>query len=854
MIKREGSACDKCPLANCAYVPSVIPEGAILAAIGEAPGYQEVRAREPFVGPSGTLLQKALGALGTDFSKVARINAAGCKAEGNEVPYAALEACSGGLRNDLNRLPLGTKLLTLGGSATAAVDSLGGWVYTEGIMKRRGTWYSLDEETRYLATLHPAFILRSPGYMPQFYADLRKATNRIEPLDVSKVKYVVASPDNWEAIEAQLDRLPDATPVAFDIETGHLDLFGGLDRRPAWLLCIVITWRLDFSLIIPAEFAFTVSRKITSFLNRMTTIAHNGKFDQNGLAIHSMKVRLDHDTMLMSYSLNEQTKGAHGLKTLAAQLLDAPNYEDQFIEKWFAANGITKAKRRYDLLPKTNLYHYAAIDGVCTLALYHALLPKLAEDNVLKPYQMIMRHSALVQAAEFRGIKIDRPYLVKLETRLGAELEHYTEAMWDLLIKELGPNPVIGAPHYVKPKKLLAPFSPEPEGTKAFNPGSDDQMAWALYSVYRLRHIKPLSFKTKPTSTNEEALEALPSHPFVDLLRQHRRVSKIQSTYVSKLLYLADQEDRVHVNFNLHGTETGRLSADDSLHGIPRPEDFYGKAIQGSFIASPGFKFIKADFSQAELRAFAAESKEPFLLDQYRKGIDVHLATAKMLFLEEFKAINLRERSLASEEEELKAAKDRAKYLRQIAKQVNFGGLVYLGGPSGIAAMLHGYGIELTPAQLAPILNAYKAKMPTAIAWQQEQFRKAKREGEIVSRLGRKRRFLLITEDTVEEIRKASVNAPIQSVASDLNLIAAYEVQFELAKEEISQALKDRGIYVVHTVHDSIIAEAPEELAIEAAQIVKRIMERVASDLYPELPWVADVEILDRLYEGRPNL
>lgn len=843
-MKRQGSNCSECPLAACAYVPSFIPDDPRFIVVGEAPGAQEVRAKKPFVGPSGVLLGKALERLGFNLDRdFVQLNAVGCKAPDNDVPFEAVKACAGGLRTDLERFQT-QDILALGGTALQALDILTPYVYRDGITKRHGIWHQLGKR-RYLGTFHPAFVLRSPNYISQLYADFRKFTKLVKPVDVMAASYVVITDTNWAMFATQLERLENNTPVAFDIETDNLNLWGNRSEDPAPLLCIVLTWKLEFSAIIPAEVLNQERIKfLNTFLDRMITIAHNGKFDQNGLQREGFHIRLDHDTMLMSYMLNEQTRGAHGLKLLASQLLDTPDYEGDLIDKWFQERRITSVQREYSLLPKNILYRYAGIDGVATLALFHTLKPELEKDGVLEAYQMIMKHSAVTQAAEYCGILIDRSYLQKAEIRFIAELEYLAQKMWEYLRDHYAGIYKLQSPYYKNKIELLPPETYDQlveEGeeirdtalevrrgrSKYFNPKSHRQMQWALYELLKLQHVKPLSYKTKSTSTNVEALEALPQHPFVQMLLQHRRASKILDTYVKNLLAMADRGDRIHVSFNLHGTETGRLSADKGLHGLPRPEDEYGKIIQGAFIAPPGKKLIKADFSQAELRAFAAESQEDFLLERYRQGEDIHLATAKLVFADEFVK---------------NPTPERVKYLRQIAKQVNFGGLVYLGGPSGIAAMLHGYGVEITATQLGPILNAYKRKMPKAIAWQIEQFRKAKRDGFVQSRLGRKRRFLLITDDTIEEIRKASVNAPIQSVASDLNLIAAHRLQFEF------------GLQVLHLVHDSIILEVPEETASDAAVTVKRVMEETAEGIYPELPWVADVSVATRLYEDRPKL
>jgi uracil-DNA glycosylase family 4 len=842
--KAPHANCEDCPLIDCTFVPSYRPSGkAPFIVLGEAPGLQEARQGKPFVGPSGALLAKALGNLGVDFEQVHRINAVGCKAPDNDVPVEAMVACMPRLKAELEAAEA-EQVLALGNTALDVLDHISGNRISGGITTRRGSIYPLGiGEKTYLPTFHPAYVLRTPANILPFYADLHRLVHGGTSIDVWKIRYIVVEDGNWKAFTKILDDLPDGYEVAFDTETANLQLWETPALEAAPLLCLVLTISDRYSFIIPAE-TLTPKRLayITGTLNRFEVTAHNGKYDQNVLARIGAAVRLDHDTMLLSYALNEQ--GVHGLKPLATQYLGAEDYEGKLIDAWFEEHKISKDKRNYGLLPKLLLYRYAAIDGVVTRLLKPLLLQAVIDDGVYPAYETLMKGSALTQIAEFKGIKVDRAYLERADLRLYAELESYTHDMWGLVQGASG-DMIIGPPYYKNPVGLIAPFEKEPKGSKAFNPGSTDQMSWAIFKLFRLRHVKTLSFKTKSNSTNEESLEALEPHAFVDLLKKYRRVAKIRNTYVKGLQALADVQDRVHVNFKLHGTETGRLSAGDSLHGIPRPEDFYGRMIAGAFVAEKGHKLIKADFSQAELRAFAAESKEPFLLEKYRSGEDVHLGTAQITepFRSELKAIDpaLLEAKKLKHVPEEHAGYERLKYFRQIAKQINFGGLVYLGGPSGIAAMLHGYGIEIKPAQLAPVLADYKAKTPTAVAWQNAQFMHAKMHGYVQSRLGRKRRFLLITADNLEEVRKASVNAPIQSVASDLNLLAAWEIFFR------------HGIWVIHMIHDSIICEVPEALADWAAQVVKKTMEDVASRVYPEVPWEADVEIVSRLYENRPE-
>lgn len=149
-------------------------------------------------------------------------------------------------------------------------------------------------------------------------------------------------------------------------------------------------------------------------------------------------------------------------------------------------------------------------------------------------------------------------------------------------------------------------------------------------------------------------------------------------------------------------------------------------------------------------------------------------------------------------------------------------------------------GGKLTATQLRPILARLIAQMPTARAWQVEQFRKALNQGFVQSRFGNKRRFPLITDDNREEVRKASVNAPIQNSASQLTLLAAIE-------------LIRKGFRVLHLVHDSIIIEAPNALVAHVATVTRETMERIGTKYFQEVKWKADIEVGARWYDNPPS-
>lgn len=846
--------CAHCPLVAMPCVPSynppVVPPSLIL--VGEAPGAQEVQKGQPFVGPSGQLLDAVLEHIGIAPSQCYKTNAVLCRPPNNDLSgqYAsAVVACQERLRHELTAI-LTSDVVALGATAVAALSAFSGQVDKRGILARHGQRYALENDKTFLAAYHPAFVLRSAGYMAQFMQDLRSLT-----LDRSK---------DWLALEYQLvpqylstwvswlaDRIEDGVPIAIDVETANL----ATDSK---LLAIGMTTSDLGAWIIPGD---QITDTIRELLNRAGDrahwVAHNGKFDQRVLLNNGIHITLAGDTMLQHYALDE-IKGTHGLKNLAASFLGVPDYEAQLVDTHFKAD--KRESRDYSKIPTADLYKYLTIDCCATLQLYYLFNTMIDLDDVQQAYQILIDGSNALLQVETNGIKIDRAYL---ET-VNKKLEDAILVAETTVKREAQPH----VAEYLETHQPLGFFDRKPptwiktiDQYRAvlykcldINLNSWQQLQVLLYDVLQLKHVKKLGFKTDPRSTNAEALDALEDHPFVSLLKEYRRLTKIRSTYVVKLLELADQNDRVHINFNIHGTETGRLSANDGLHGIPRPSDQWGRAIRGSFIADQGKKLILADYAQAELRVFAAESGEPFLLDIFNNDRDPHGEACKLLFEQDAIVASAyydpSDQDWHWHDEDLawlynqvstanfqQYAKDYWKERRTTAKNVVFGGLVYLGGANGIAAMLGG---KATAQQIQPVLVRLLAQMPTARKWQLEQFRKARKDGFVQSRFGNKRRFLLITDDNLDEIKKASVNAPIQNSASQLTLLSAIE-------------LHRKGIKVLHLNHDQLICEASDDLADRTAQLVAQTMVGMGNKWFPEVKWAVDVEVATSWYPKRPN-
>ncbi len=866
--------CTTCPLVAFPCVPSYKPSGTIeLIAIGEAPSFYEVQQGKPFVGPSGKLLDAVLDHVGIDTTEVYKTNAVLCRPPDNKLDQYqdAITHCQQRLAYELAQVECGT-IVALGSSAVQTLDAIANRQDKRGILARRGQWYALDEDRSYLTTLHPAFILRSTGYMSVWLQDMRSIKTPPD-IDWRNITYTTVDATTRDTfIDALSLWYSEKRVVSFDVETHGLDpqsplleLGFAADDTHAWIVPGAL-FREDESL----------REIINHFLSGARLVAHNGKFDQQVLTRNGIvPFNLTDDTMLMHYCLDEQ-KGTHDLKQVASSFLGVHDYESELVDTYF--RNMKRSERDYSLIPQDKRRAYLTIDCCATLALQKLFDPMLDADNVRQAYQLRIAASNALQYTEQWGIKIDRQYLTvvheKLTEAIGlaendiqATASQYAQEYLDNIPStEWGHTVNI---NWVKTvdqyRNVLLKIVHGDKKNTGINLSSWQQVQVLLYDVLKLKHIKSLGWKTDPRSTNAEALDALEFHPFVSVLQEYRRLDKIKGTYVEKLLTLADDNDRVHVRYNIHGTETGRLSANDGLHGIPRANrDQWGAAIRGAFIADThviqnindkssvvNYKLGKCDYAQAELRVFAALSNETFLLDMFRNGDDPHGNITLMVFHDDPRFTGMTSASYDKITEQWSlpqvdgfTAEDQKRYWKEkrtTGKNVVFGGLVYQGKAPGIVAMIRAQtGKEIDIKTVDYVLTSMLDQMPNAKQWQKDQLRHARDKGFVQTRLGMKRRFMLITEENFEDVRKACVNAPVQGVVAELLMIAATQ-------------LINQDVRILMLNHDELVFEAKEDVIEQTAALVKATMINVAAQYFPEVAWNADYSIGDRWYQHRPE-
>jgi DNA polymerase I len=430
------------------------------------------------------------------------------------------------------------------------------------------------------------------------------------------------------------------------------------------------------------------------------------------------------------------------------------------------------ALRRFNLKLSGDLAEAADVTGRLTTAfreeVRNAGLTRLYEEIDLPLVPVLAR-------MEQAGVKIDTAALAKMST----ELEH------EIAVKEKEIHQIAGT---------------------EFNVGSPRQLGDVLFN--RLNLPKPVKYgKGRTISTAVDVLETLAEdHPIARMVLDYRQLTKLKSTYVDTLPALINRSTgRVHTTFGQTGTATGRLSsANPNLQNIPIRTEL-GRGIRAAFIAEPSHVLLTADYSQIELRLLAHFSRDPLLVEAYRRGDDIHTLTASQVF------------SVPP----LMVTPDH----RRQAKVVNFG-IVYGLSPFGLSQNL---GIDTGEAR--QFITNYFETYKGVRAFIDRTLEEARRDLKVKTLFGRVRPIPDINSKNSNQrgfAERTAVNTPLQGTAADL---------IKIAMIRIDAALQERNLKSRMTlqVHDELVFEVPEKEVETMQSLVREQMENVRALAVPLL-------------------
>ncbi len=721
MRKHPKALCEQCPLQNTGeYVQSTGPRESEIAIVGETPGFTEAKTGQPFVGPSGKLLNSVLKHHQINREELFITNAVSCRSANNDTPTkAAISACRPRLIAELKERKV-VQVLALGNTAT---ESLTGH---SGITKLRiGTGRKCVDlpGIRIVPSFHPAAVLRQTDNFGHLVTDVGKLVLPMPQAWVAPKFVAVETEVLALSLLAQLTALAPSR-IIIDIES-HIDKdtdFG--QAHQLGLLCVGIAYAKD-KVVIIGEYALnypTVTKALATFINGTKEVGYqNGKFDVKGLFPHCGKVKMTLDTMLMSYALDEHP-GIHSLEFMGCEYLGAPDWKHD-LDKY------KPKKNGYGVIPRPVLYKYNAYDCSITYDLSYLLEKRMDEIDVRKVHDFLVEIAEELIYIEMNGMGVDIEYLDILATDYKEKLKQ-TERKLNLMLP-------IDDKHY--------------DPTGGLNPNSPKQLKEAFKDFGAI--VQSTDVDTCQLIIDRKTADS-PVGAFATTLLEHRGVQKEYGTYVEgirKRLY----GDRVYTNFLLHGTTNGRLSSrNPNFQNIPRR-----RALRRLFIPTrPGNVFIEGDYSQAELRILAWLARDTYFTRIFNEG-------KRDVFNELSEEVLFPQYPKDSTDEEF------YKDLRVRVKAYVYG-LAYGRTEYGIAP-----DIGITVSEARQDIRKFFAVIPEIVTWQKWVKEQVENGNDLISPFGRHRRFSLITDDNHDDVMREALSFLPSSTSSDVCLRAMCRVR-----------------------------------------------------------------------------
>ncbi len=579
----------------------------------------------------------------------------------------------------------------------------------------------------------------------------------------TKHNYVLA--DTPYIRKELISELASKSEFCFDTETT------GLDVLNSELVGIAFSYKEHNGWYVPFPESKSETRKILEEFSgllldmKITKIGQNIKFDIHILKNYDINVKGPlFDTMIAHYLIEPDQK--HNLNFLAGRYL---NYAPIEIEQLIGKRGPTQKSMQN--VPLEEIKEYAAEDADISFQLKKILYKELSEKTLLSLADKIeMPLIPVLCSMEREGVKLDVEALDAFAKILRKELLALEEEIINLAGQE-------------------------------FNISSPKQLGEILFDKLMISGGARKT-KSKQYSTSENVLVKLKDkHEIIPKVLEYRSLKKLLSTYVEslpKLIY--PKTGKIHTSFNQAIAATGRLSSTNpNLQNIPIREE-KGREIRKAFIPTGSdYRLLSADYSQIELRLMAHMSEDEAMIEAFKKGEDIHTATAALIYQVKLEEVT--------------------REMRSRAKTANFG-IIY-----GISAFGLSQRLNIPRQDAALLIEGYFQSYPRIKAYMDESINKARDTGYVETIMGRRRILNDITSRNAMirgMAERNAINAPIQGSAADIIKLAMIDVDRAIKKAQMRSKM-------ILQVHDELVFDVYEPEIELLTKTIIPIMENVVS-------------------------
>ena len=567
--------------------------------------------------------------------------------------------------------------------------------------------------------------------------------------------------------EALLEHLCSVSVFCFDTETSSID------PNQSELVGLAFSTTPHEAYYVPIPEDQEEAHRIVHLFKpafedeQIEKIGQNIKFDIVVLKWYGVAVKGPlFDTMISHYLLEPEKR--HKLEFLSEEYL---NYSMIPIETLIGKRSARQLSMRD--IDQQKVAEYAAEDADITYQLKDKLKEALEEIQVYALYQDIELPLIHVLASmEYEGVHIDPVFL-----------NDYSKALSDQII--------------AIQKKIYK------QAEVDFNIASPRQVGEVLFEKlklpYRWRKTSTGQYSTDEDKLSELAVE----HEIVRDIREHRKLSKLKSTYVDALpLLINPRTGRVHSSFNQARAATGRLSSENpNLQNIPI-RDEAGREIRKAFIPrDKDHVLLSADYSQIELRLIADLSQETAMLDSFAQGLDIHKATAARVY-----GLNI---------------DDVTADQRRNAKTVNFS-IIYGAGALNLSRQL-----SIPRKEARELIDNYFMQYQGLKKYMDDIVRFAREHGYVSTKLGRRRYLRDINSKNGlarSNAERIAINTPIQGTAADMIKIAMINIQKAIHKTKLKSKM-------ILQVHDELVFDVLHSEVDQMKELVEYEMKNAIPGL-----------------------
>jgi len=546
-----------------------------------------------------------------------------------------------------------------------------------------------------------------------------------------------------------------------------------------------------------------VERAMSDVIDHLdVTIMHNAVFDLKVLHKYGIEPRRIWCTLTAAKLLNENRgKGQYSLKVLAVDVLHIPKAE---VKAW---DEVKKGTEEF--------YDYAMNDAIWTWMLYDLFLPQLVEQDLIYLFTTVeMPFQFVLSDLERNGVLVDKERLHQFKP----EVENILFQLEVLMLTE------IGMEHDVCEVRGI------PELVSSVNFNSSKQLVEVAEGILGLkiteRTRRSKKFPRGQPSVDKFTIARLkPKSEFFNLLSRYRKLGTLYKTFLNPCEKFIGLDGHIRATYQM--IRTGRLSCSrPNLQNLPNPKkeklEFNHRLL---FVSSPGYVFVKADWSGQELRVLAEESQDACMIAAFVANKDLHLMTANSIFDLKLVDEQLIGHNLACKEAKKKYAIERNKAKNGVNFPIIYG--------KTVKALANDFDISVEEAQrwmdaffgLYP--NVKKAIHITKLELQEQEY--------VTTMMGRRRRFPGYKQMNKWEkagVLRQAFNFKIQGFSAEM---------MKLSANRIRVMLLDFDARIVLTIYDELIYEVREEQADALAIEIKYIMEHVVC---LSIPIVVDISIV----------